>query len=401
MIDEKTTKNDVSIEAKIFLNVRSNPVLNYLDQTFEIPSGFKWHRCTHSHIRFYKEWAGKRKGEINEIFLNQEGYVDYDLFCIFAGANAGFTQYVLATKDAYGNTYVATGPKLMSLYWVRREDIEKILNYIKTFKVSSLRLVTERANLPGGEYRSLRYGWLSEPNTNDEENDDDEVQPLTSMNGFHTGLIYLPYYGVASDSVIFIRKDKPEHSGWEKLIQALENMEDNEVIHYYSYLPYNGKLVNIKKIGDFYKAWSDYQAEPEVFPKLSICDIFGSIAEGHVVDNNFIPLLREYFIKNSKAGLESSFCKDDYYFGLLNSAGISLAIEVAHENGDAEIENKLQSWLSAGMTDEDSRKVCYNSTIDSCYNHTYYWRGKTVAYEKYGVNSPRHKVICFASDNEK
>lgn len=286
--NEKTTKyttvttQSASIEAKIFLNVRSNPILNYLDQTFEIPKGFGWHRCTHSHISFYKEWAGHREKEINEIFLSKDGCVHYDLFCIFAGNNAGFTQYVLATKDNYGNTYLATGPRLMNLYWVRREDIEKILNYIKSFKVYSLRLVTERANLPNLEYRSLRYGWI-EPNN-------DGVQRLTSMNGFDMGLIYLPYYGVASDSVIAIRKDQPEHSGWEKLTETLKDMKNNEIIQYYVYLPYSGKLVNVKKVGDMFKAWPDYQAEPDEM-SLSISDLFSEGSEGRIIKSGLLPFL--------------------------------------------------------------------------------------------------------------
>ena len=113
-------------------------------------------------------------------------------------------------------------------------------------------------------------------------------------------------------------------------------------------------------------------------------------------NDNLLPLFREYIIKNSKAGIKSAFCKDDYYFSLLHSAGILLAIEVAHENGDTEMEKKLQSWVDAGMTDQESRNVCNDSTISSYYNNTYYWNKNRVAYEEYSVDDPRHKVICSA-----
>ncbi len=393
MKTETTIKNSASIEAKIFLSVKSNPVLGYLDQTFEIPNGFGWHGCTHSHIHFYKGWAGERQSEINEMFLIGD-YVNYDLFCITAGANSGFTQYVLAVKDQHKNIHVATGSKLMNMYWVRSEDTEKILNFIKGFKVSTLCLITERSNPSGGEYRTLRYGWATTvPGT-----DWDEVQDLKTMNGFPTGLVRLPNHGASDASVIFIRKDKPEHSGWDKLIYALKNMKDGETIQHYAYVPCAGTLVNVKKVGDSYKTWPEHQDEPEtVTVELSLCDIFGSVAGGYAVNDNLLPLVREHFIKNSKADLKSAYCEDDYYFGLLHWAGISLAVEVAHENGDTEMEKRLQSWIDAGMTDQESRNVWHNSEKSSCYNHTYYWNSKTVAYETYGLNSPRHKVMCSAS----
>jgi len=388
-MNTETAKNRASIEAKIFLNVKSNPVLEYIDQTFEIPAEFGHHGCTHSHISFYKEWAGERQSEINDVFL-KEGYVNYDLFCVTAGANSGFTQYVLAVKDQHKNIHVATGHKLMNMYWVKREDTEKILNFIKGFKVSSLCLITERAS--GGEYRSLRYGWAtSVPGT-----DWDEVQELKTMNGFPTGLVRLPNHGAADASVIFIRKDKPEHAGWEKLIQALKAMEDGEIIQHYAYVPCAGFLVNVKKSGSSYKAWSG--EEPETVLELSLCDIFGSVADGYAVSDNLLPLVREYFIKNSGEQIKNAHCDDDYYFNLLHRAGILLAIEVAHKNGNTEMEQKLQSWVEAGMTDQESRKVWLNSEKSSCYNHTYYWNGKTVAYETYGLNSPRHKVMCSATE---
>jgi len=390
MKTETTIKNSASIEAKIFLSVKSNPVLGYIDQTFEIPAGFGWHGCTHSHINFYKGWAGDREAEINEAFLN-EGYVNYDLFCITAGANSGFTQYVLAVKDQHKNIYVATGPKLMNMHWVRSEDVQIILNCIKGMDVQTKCLVTERANTPGGQYRTLRYGWV-------EKTSSEEIKELKTLNGFPTGLVCLPNHGAADASVIFIRQDQPKHPGWSKLIQALKNMKDGEIIQHYAYVPYAGTLMNVKKIGDSYKTWPKHQAEPEVFSELSICDIFGSVAGGYDVDDNLIPLLREYFIKNSKADLESAYCEDDYYFSLLHWAGISLAVEVAHENGDTEMEKKLQSWVDAGMDDPESRNVWHNSTESSFHNFTYYWNNKTVAYEIYGADFPRHKVMCSATE---
>lgn len=391
MKTETKIKNSASIEAKIFLNVKSNPVLGYIDQTFEIPDGFGWHGCTHSHINFYKKWAGDREEEINEAFLN-EGDVNYDLFCITAGANSGFTQYVLAVKDKYKNIHVATGRKLMNMYWVRSEDTKKILNFIKGLKVSTLCLVTERASPSGGEYRTLRYGWAA---TNS-KTDRDEIQDLITMNGFPTGLVLLPNHGASDASVIFIRKDKIEHFGWDQLFHVLKNMKDGETIQHYAYVPCAGTLVNVKKVGGSYKTWPDHQVEPEAFPELSLCDILGSVASGYAVNDNLLPLVREYFIKNSKVGLKSAYCEDDYYFGLLHLAGISLAIDVAKENKHTKMEEKLQSWVDAGMTDHESRNVWHNSKKSSDYNHTYYWREKIVAYEGYGVNSPRRKVICSA-----
>ncbi len=390
----KKMKYNISIEARIFLKVNDNPVRKYLDQSFETPEGFGWRGCTHSPMGFHRSWAGERIKEIDEKFIIEEA-VTYDLFCVTAGANSGFTQYVLAIKDRYNIVHVATGNKLMHMYWVRKEDVEQILNYIKGFEVTTLGLVKEGANSSEGESHARRYGWVS----TDPDTDWDEAQSLVTLNGFPTGLIRLPNYGATDDSVIFIRQDKPEHPGWDQLLEALGNMKDGEIIQHYAFVPYSGTLVNVKRVGDGYRSWPEHMKEAEAVAELQLSDIIGSVASGYAVNEKIFPFVREYFIENSKGWIESAYCKDDIYFMLLNKAGISLAIEVARENGHTGMEKKLQSWVDAGMSDQEGRYVWLDGEKDSCYNHTYYWRGKEVAYESYGLESPRHKTICYAKDS--
>lgn len=238
-----------------------------------------------------------------------------------------------------------------------------------------------------------REGYLKKPADDSQEDYGyyERSQSLVDIYGNYLPYRFLPCYEgklATPEELIYLGEGE---NGWPALVEAYKQFENNGTpFNYHTYTPCIGNTVVVTQ-----REGKTVVNGEEV--SCSIIALRWAMERFNTLPEMIGDLAEKYFLESYKDLEEDN---EDIYFNLLSSIGVLNVIKIAQNNGHIDVVNKLQSWLAAGMTDQESRLLWANSTKNRFLNHTYYWKGVIVCRESYTSFSSRVKGICSVSLEE-